>query len=323
MAPSVAPLPAADPVLPTRSAAAHATTIADQFKTYNEEFGRITRRAALHFMACDWRAAAADSVARIELYEQHVERCVHFLSNFPDARAGNVAAWIEIKGAYEQLVARRPDGDFYRTFFNSVTRDIFRTVGVNIAVEFCATNVGRTAGSVAIRVYRVGSALPGAVREILADLPFTAFIADPDGAVHRISAEIGRYFENHRQSAAPDSIEFVEPLFYRGANAFLVGRLIDDNSITPIAIAFSNSAVGAPRSPLCSALRVPTFTSICPSSARRSPCCARSCLANPSTSCTRCSAGPSRARRSAISPCVAISTLRSTPSCMRRASRVS
>jgi len=244
MAQNVAPLPAAERGLRPRSAAAHATTIAEQFKAYNDEFGRITRRAALHFMACDWRSAAADSVARIELYEQHVERCVHFLSACPETHAAHIAAWIEIKAAYEQFVARRPDSDFYRTFFNSVTRDIFHTVGVNPAVEFCATNVGRTAGSVPIRVYRVGSGLPGAVREILADLPFTAFIADPDGAVHRISAEIGRYFENHRQSAAPDSIEFMEPLFYRGANAFLIGRLIDDNSMRPIAIAFSNSALG-------------------------------------------------------------------------------
>ena len=244
MAQTVAPVPAVDRGPKTRSAATHATTIAEHFKTYNEEFGRITRRAALHFMACDWRSAAADSVARIELYEQHVERCVHYLAALPETHAANVATWIEIKSAYEQLVARRPDSDFYRTFFNSVTRDIFRTVGVNTAVEFCATNVGRTAGSVPIRVYRVGSALPVAVSEILADLAFTAFIADADGAVHRISAEIGRYFENHRQSAAPESIEFLEPLFYRGTCAFLVGRLIDDTSMTPIAIAFSNSAVG-------------------------------------------------------------------------------
>jgi len=241
---NLAPLSAADRARNNRSAAALATTIADHFKAYNDEFGRITRRAGVHFMACDWRAAAADSVARIELYEQHVTRCVRALSDLQERPAADVGVWTLIKAAYEQLVARRPDGDFYRTFFNSVTRDIFRTVGVNTAVEFCATNVGRTAGSVAMRVYRVGTALPGAVREILADLPFTAFIAAPEEAVHRISADIGRYFENHRQSAAPDSIEFLEPVFYRGASAFLVGRLIDDNSMTPIAIAFSNSALG-------------------------------------------------------------------------------
>jgi len=142
------------------------------------------------------------------------------------------------------IVARRPDSDFYRTFFNSVTRDLFGTVGVNPEVEFCATNVGRASGTVPIRVYRVGASLPTAVREILTDLPFGAAIGDPDAAVHRISAEIGRYFQTGRQSAHPESIELIEPLFYRGMHAFAVGRLIGDGSITPLVLAFTNSSAG-------------------------------------------------------------------------------
>jgi isocitrate dehydrogenase kinase/phosphatase len=226
------------------SAAGLAAAIAEQFVLYNDEFGRITRRAALHFMACDWRAAQQDSVARIELYEQRVARCVRAIAAELQTQRTDVSVWAEIKLAYEQMVARRPDCDFYRTFFNSVTRDSFGTVGVNRDVEFCATNVGRTSGAVAIRVYRVGSMLPAAVRELLADLPFTGFIADINAAVHRISAEIGRYCETHRQSAAPESIELIEPLFYRGSRAFVVGRLIDDNSMTPLVIAFGNSSSG-------------------------------------------------------------------------------
>ncbi len=101
-------------------------------------------------------------------------------------RRTDVPLWIDIKRAYETLVARRPDSDFYRTFFNSVTRDLFGTVGVNKEVEFCATSVGRASGSVPIRVYRVGGSLPAAVREILADLPFGAAIGDTGrrGAPH-------------------------------------------------------------------------------------------------------------------------------------------
>jgi isocitrate dehydrogenase kinase/phosphatase len=226
------------------SAAAIAAAVAEQFVLYNEDFGRITRRAALHFMACDWAAAQSDSVARIELYEQRVARCVRAIAAQLQQHATDTSLWAAIKAAYEQIVARRPDSDFYRTFFNSVTRDTFGTVGVNREVEFCATNVGRTSGSVPIRVYRVGATLPVAVRELLADLPFTAFIADVNAAVHRISAEIGRYFETHRQNAAPESIELIEPLFYRGSRAFLVGRLIDDTSMAPLVIAFDNSSAG-------------------------------------------------------------------------------
>jgi isocitrate dehydrogenase kinase/phosphatase len=221
-----------------------AAAIAEHFRAYNEEFGRITRRAALNFLAEDWHAAQNDAIARIELYEQRVTRCVEAISTDLKPHLGDAALWTDIRRAYEMLVARRPDSDFYRTFFNSVTRDLFGTVGVNPEVEFTATTVGRASGSVPIRVYRIGGSMPTAVREVLADLPFGAALRNPEAAIHRISAEIGRFFSTGRQSGAPESIELIEPVFYRGLHAFLVGRLIGDGSITPLVMAFSNSPEG-------------------------------------------------------------------------------
>ena len=222
----------------------HAAMIAEHFRLYNEEFGRITRRAALNFLAADWQTAQLDTVARIELYELRVARAVAAIATQLQSQRLNVTLWIEIKRTYEVLVARRPDSDFYRTFFNSVTRDLFGTVGVNPEVEFCATSVGRACGTVPLRIYRVGGSLSMAVREILTDLPFGAVIDESDAAVHRISAEIGRYFQTGRVSGHPESIELIEPLFYRGMHAFVVGRLIGDSSITPLVIAFTNSSKG-------------------------------------------------------------------------------
>jgi isocitrate dehydrogenase kinase/phosphatase len=218
--------------------------IAEHFRLYNEEFSRITRRAALNFLVEDWRAAQRDSIERIELYEQRVARCVAAVGSQLQAKRTDVELWREVKQLFETLVARRPDSDFYHTFFNSVTRDLFGTVGVNVDVEFCSTSVGRASGSVPIRVYRVGASLPTAVREVLVDLPFGAAIRGLDAAVHRISADIGRYFQTGRHSGAPESIEFIEPVFYRGLQAFVVGRLIGDGAITPLVLAFTNSPAG-------------------------------------------------------------------------------
>src|SRR6202049_1021191 len=222
----------------------HAAMIAEHFRLYNEEFGRITRRAALNFLAEDWRTAQLDAVARIELYEQRVARTVAAIASQLQSKRTDVALWIDIKRAYEIIVARRPDSDFDRTFFTPGSRELFGTVGVNPEVEFCATNVGRASGAVPIRVYRVGGSLPTAVREILTDLPFGAAIDETEAAVHRISAEIGRYFQTGRASAHPESIELIEPLFYRGMHAFVVGRLIGDGSITPLVLSFTNSSKG-------------------------------------------------------------------------------
>ena len=109
----------------------YAAAIAEHFRAYNDEFGRITRRAALNFLAEDWHSGQQDAVARIELYEQRVTRCVEALAEQLKPLATDSARWIDIRRTYETVVARRPDSDFYRTFFNSVCRDLFGTVGVN------------------------------------------------------------------------------------------------------------------------------------------------------------------------------------------------
>ena len=226
-----------------RAATAIAAVIAEHFRAYNEEFGRITRRAASHFAARDWRAAERDSVARIELYERCVGGCLAALADDLAALRVDRRPWPEIKRIYARLVDDRPDPDFYRTFFNSVSRDLFGTVGVDPDLEFCA-NSGRTAGGVPLRLYRVSGALPAAVRELFADLPFAAQLHDLETAVHRVSADIGRYFDAYRSSASPESIECVEPLFHRGHSAFLVARVVDETAVTPLVIEFSNGESG-------------------------------------------------------------------------------
>ena len=79
-------------------------------------------------------------------------------------------------GSSPLQIAEPPDSDFYRTFLNSITRDLFATVGVDEQIEFTATASGRASGSVPIRVHPVGDSLHRAVCELLVDLPFSALI---------------------------------------------------------------------------------------------------------------------------------------------------
>jgi len=228
------------------AAQAAAALIVAQFDRYNEEFSALTRRAAAHFLSGDTHARERDAVARIELYEQHVGHALRVLhaAGAPAAGAAAPGYWEAATAAYATLIERAPDSDFYRTFYNSVTRDLFGTVGVNTHVEFCATHSGRASGAVPIRVYPAGGSLQAAVADVLADLPFAAALAEPDQAVRRVVTELGRYYETRPPSAAPESIELIEPLFYRGGEAFLVGRLVGDSAVTPLVIAFRNGPGG-------------------------------------------------------------------------------
>ena len=226
-----------------------AELITAQFGAYNEEFGRITRRAGAHFLSGDGVARERDAVARIELYEQRVAQALAALraagASPVDSETGAARGyWVTAAAAYGRLIERLPDSDFYRTFFNSVTRDLFGTVGVNAEVEFCATHSGRASGSVPIRVYPAAGSLQVAIADVLADLPFARALASPELAVRRITTELGRHFESRPPSAAPESIELIEPLFYRAGEAFLVGRLIGDSAVTPLVIMFRNGPSG-------------------------------------------------------------------------------
>ncbi|HEV7432578.1 MAG TPA: isocitrate dehydrogenase kinase/phosphatase AceK regulatory subunit, partial [Steroidobacteraceae bacterium] len=56
-----------------------AALIVAHFRAYNDEFGRITRRAAEHFLSGDGAARERDAVSRIELYEQYVAQALRAL----------------------------------------------------------------------------------------------------------------------------------------------------------------------------------------------------------------------------------------------------
>ena len=229
------------------------------------------------------------------------------------------------------VVARRPDSDFYRTFFNSVCRDLFGTVGVNPEVEFTATSVGRASGAVPIRVYRVGTSLPtGGARNHRTDLPFGAAIRDQDAGGSPHQRRDRPPLLDRTAQRAPESIELIEPVFYRGMKAFTVGRLIGDGSITPLVVCLQQFPGGRqgrcrddvawPTWDRCSAMRVPISMSICRWSSAAITLL-RSFMPRKSGRRTVYRARPRQAGQdaSATSRCSAISNPRSTASCMRRA----
>jgi len=221
-----------------------ATGLRQRFEKYNAEFALITRKAARHFLVRDWPAARVDAVQRIELYEQHVSRAIEALRQKLGTLIQERTLWVEVKRQFDLQIAFVPDSDFYRTFLNSITRDVFATIGVDEEIEFTATAAGRASGSVPIRVYPVGDSLQRAVCELLADLPFAGLIAEVDCFARDICRELNPHFDSRRQSAAPQLVEVIDAPFFRGDTANIVGRMIGDGSVTPFVVVFRHSAEG-------------------------------------------------------------------------------
>src|ERR671927_322336 len=106
------------------------------YREYERGFEEITGRARLRFEARDWAGAQADARARLELYKAHVDAAVADVRDILEDGVMERTVWAAMKSAHRSRNADLPDAELSATFFNSVTRRVFSTVGVDPAIEY-------------------------------------------------------------------------------------------------------------------------------------------------------------------------------------------
>jgi isocitrate dehydrogenase kinase/phosphatase len=220
-----------------------AARLADSFSTYNRRFREVTRRTGRHFLIRDWAAVRLEAVRRIELYNQSVTTAMQEMRTLLGEKVVSREAWARIKDFYTETIADRPDSEFYKTFFSSVTRRNFDTVGVDPLVEFLAEDVEPSSGDrypLQTRVYRNRGSLFYLFDEILGELPFAHRFRDVESTIAFITAEIGAWRNEQRIESYPREVEVIPPLFYRGRRAYLVGRMLGEGWRVPLVIPFAN-----------------------------------------------------------------------------------
>ncbi|MDH5256022.1 MAG: bifunctional isocitrate dehydrogenase kinase/phosphatase, partial [Gammaproteobacteria bacterium] len=155
------------------------------FESYNKAFRAITRRAERRFVEREWQLGQRDAVERIELYDRRVEKCLADLVGRLGRHIAEESTWREIKAEFASLIATCPDRKFDATFFNSLTRKVFKTVGVNRDVEFAtvADEEGEShgpprPGDLPLRASGPGTDLLPAVEHLLAGVPWARHLAD-------------------------------------------------------------------------------------------------------------------------------------------------
>ncbi len=103
------------------------------------------------------------------------------------------AVWSSIKRRFAEIIDPLPDSEFPKTFFSSVTRTTFATVGVDPAVEFVALDMdplGSVTTHVETKVYANRGSVDLLVEELLADFRFHTPYRDFDLSVKRVADEI-------------------------------------------------------------------------------------------------------------------------------------
>jgi isocitrate dehydrogenase kinase/phosphatase len=222
--------------------------IRQAFADYNEEFSEVTQRARLRFEQRDWKAGQQDAVERIELYARYVQQMADAIKVSPGDRWQDRELWKLIKAEFGQQISDYIDVEFTKTYFSSITRKIFDTVGIDPDVEFVAVDyrpMETISHTIRLNLYRMEESFPDMFRHVLEDYSYDAGWLDMSGCVRFLSRELTRHWQTLGGTASVQRIEFIRPVFYQNTRAYIVGRSIGaDGRMEPLVIALKNSGDG-------------------------------------------------------------------------------
>lgn len=238
MTPADHPLSASRPLV-----AAAARRIHRGFEQYNRQFRRITTRARRRFEHRDWKGQMADIALRIELYETWARRTVKGLRQDLGEQLLDHDLWPAIREYYGLRVGAMPDAGFMKTFFNSITRRVFGTRGVDASVEFVQPPPEEGIESLTMRRYPAWDNLEQSCAEILHDFRFRGGYADAHGDA-RLMADAIRRSLGEDADARCLRFEFIDTHFFQGTRAYLVGRMRLPDETRPIVVALRNDDDG-------------------------------------------------------------------------------
>jgi isocitrate dehydrogenase kinase/phosphatase len=218
----------ATPVSERTPSPSGAEAIRDAFDAYQSAFRALTRRAPRRFAQRDWQGVHADAVERLDLYRKVVDRTLTWIHAYLADHVQKRPLWNQLKTSYSALVVGREDRELAETFFNSITRRVFSTVGVDRATEFVDSDfqapppAGRE--PFLITFVRRDSTVE-LVRTILEAFAFRAPYADVAGDIQAAAARIDHALAPAGGPGALAHVEMVTSVFYRGKGAYLVGRM--------------------------------------------------------------------------------------------------
>jgi isocitrate dehydrogenase kinase/phosphatase len=228
-----------------------ALAIVSAYERYRAGFEAVTRRGRERFERRDWAGAVRDAAERLDLYGEVLDRLVETLGSTLGDEARSPARWAAMKSAFASMVASWPDRELACTFFNSATRRLLVTVGVNPDVEFTgrdpvASPPGDGDARRICRSYPGGGGVGALVRRILADGWFAAPFRHLDDDIRLAGDRIAEALRL-RGLADPvgiDRVDVVRAPFFRRKGAYLVGRVVAGPVTVPLVLALLHEEDG-------------------------------------------------------------------------------
>jgi isocitrate dehydrogenase kinase/phosphatase len=220
----------------SRLAARCAETALEAFFDYETRFNTITLRARERFLARDWAGSFDDAAERLHFYNDVLDGLTSGIRKMMGARLPERSIWTGIKAVYSSLIARSPAWEIAETFFNSLTRRVFATAGVDQTIEFVDTDFDAPPPSALINITKTyrGESMPELLCSALTDTFDETCWGDLRETAKLASARIES--AGAAENSQPE-LEIVSSVFYRGRGAYLVGRVLREEQLAlPIAL---------------------------------------------------------------------------------------
>ncbi len=217
-----------------------ATILRDAYLEYVAAFRRVTLQARSRFELRDWAGGRRDAVARLGQYRSSVTSALEALEALLGARVRERTTWKAMRTEFAERIAGRGDVEIAQTFFNSVTRRVFTTVGVDPEIEFLGTSGGEAShtGGALVDSFVRRDSIESLVHEILHRNRFSVGYED----LERDAARVAREIESYTPRVGVRAIEIAKPVFYRNKGAYLVGRVRSYAGSLPLVIALLNAS---------------------------------------------------------------------------------
>ena len=224
-----------------------AKAIRHAFDLYQAQFDSITQRAKARFQRRDWPGIQADAGERLDLYKKVVDETVVEINRVLGGRVNDPEVWMRAKVLYAELVVKLHLWELAETFFNSITRRVFATVGVNPQIEFvdtCSRTQPIQISQPVYRSYTNPQTTSALIETILGDYDFAVAYEDLKRDVKLVVAKIEDHLNKAQSSSTIQKADMLKSVLFRGKGAYLIGRFFTPSHNFPLVLALHNTPAG-------------------------------------------------------------------------------
>ncbi|GLS25294.1 bifunctional isocitrate dehydrogenase kinase/phosphatase [Marinibactrum halimedae] len=230
-----------------------AKTIMYGFDAYFADYQNITLGAKARFERGEWQKVREAQTERIDLYKSRCDQVLDRLEHVTSKSLHSLELWPDVKQTYAQLLEHHINGEIAETFFNTIFCKIFDHQHIHDRNLFVLPSHANA--TLPTHYARVSEPLSGdgiflsytftgnpesVIASILDDfqfsIPWEDAIRDRQHLCDALCNEI--------DITSTITIDLLDTYFYRNKGAYLVGRVVSNDSLIPLVIPVLRSDIG-------------------------------------------------------------------------------